>query len=169
MRDCLLLLPLIYIFHDFEEIIGFGWFFRNNPQLFSEHPTITNAYRDYTPEGMAIGIFEQLILFFGGLSLVAFYFPNKVTYAIWFGMMLGLTAHFIVHFGMSIYIHKFIPSVITSAICLPISVLIIFKVVGFLSFDAITIVTALLTIAAMMLNLKIGHTICFKMGKAFSV
>ena len=33
MREYLLLLPIIFIFHDMEEIIGFGWFFRNNPEI----------------------------------------------------------------------------------------------------------------------------------------
>ena len=48
MREFLLLLPIIFIFHDMEEIIGFGWFFRNNPDIFKRFPIITKAYKDYT-------------------------------------------------------------------------------------------------------------------------
>ena len=48
MREYVLLLPIIFIFHDMEEIIGFGWFFKNNPELFDRFPIITKAYKDFT-------------------------------------------------------------------------------------------------------------------------
>ena len=38
MKDYILLLPIIFIFHDMEEIIGFGRFFKNNPDLFERFP-----------------------------------------------------------------------------------------------------------------------------------
>ena len=42
-------------FHDFEEMIGFGWFFRNNPQLFKKHPThLTAAYRGLYAGGLCL-------------------------------------------------------------------------------------------------------------------
>ena len=34
MREYILLLPIIFIFHDMEEIVGFEWFFRRNYDLF---------------------------------------------------------------------------------------------------------------------------------------
>lgn len=70
MREYLLLLPIIFIFHDMEEIIGFGWFFRNNPEIFKRFPVITKAYKDYTTAGMALAVYEEFIPFFG-VSLMA--------------------------------------------------------------------------------------------------
>ena len=64
MREYLLLLPIIFIFHDMEEIIGFGWFFRNNPDIFKRFPIITKAYKDYTTAGMALAVYEEFIPFF---------------------------------------------------------------------------------------------------------
>ena len=61
MKDYILLLPIIFIFHDMEEIIGFGWFFRKNPWLFERFPKVMNNYRGFTNEGFAIGVYEEFI------------------------------------------------------------------------------------------------------------
>ena len=55
-----------------EEIIGFGWFFRNNPDIYERFPKITNAYKDFTTAGMALAVYEEFIPFFG-ISLLAFF------------------------------------------------------------------------------------------------
>lgn len=156
MKEYVLLLPIIFIFHDMEEIIGFGWFFRNNPQLFKKHPRLTAAYRGFTNEGFAIAVYEEFIPFFG-IGLLAYYFPCSVLNAIWFGMMLSLTGHFAAHMLICIYVGKFIPSLITSIICLPISVLILIKTAGFITFDAMSITLIIVTIPLMMANMKFGH------------
>lgn len=46
MKDYILLLPIIF-FHDMEEIIGFGRFFKKNPDLFERFPKVTTSYRDF--------------------------------------------------------------------------------------------------------------------------
>ena len=58
MREYLLLLPILFIFHDMEEIIGFGWFFRNNPDIFDRFPKITKAYKEFTTAGMALAVYD---------------------------------------------------------------------------------------------------------------
>ena len=47
MKDYILLLPIIFIFHDMEEIIGFSRFFKKNPDLFERFPKATTPYRDF--------------------------------------------------------------------------------------------------------------------------
>ena len=164
MREYYLLLPIIFIFHDMEEIIGFGWFFRNNPQIFEKYPRITKAYQHFSTAGMALAVYEEFIPFFG-ISLLAYYFENEVLSALWFGLLISLTAHFIVHIGMSICIRKYIPSLITSIICLPVSILVIIKCVAYLTFDLGTIVVIVLSILCMMANLKFAHFLMHRFGK----
>ena len=147
MKDYILLLPILFIFHDMEEIIGFGYFFRNNKQLFERFPKITAAlferfpkitaaYKDFSAEGFALAVYEEFIPFFG-ISLLAFFFPCKVLNVLWLGLMISLTAHFLVHIGQSIYIRKYIPSLITSLICLPPSVIIIIKSLSIINIDLV--------------------------------
>ena len=156
MREYLLLLPIIFIFHDMEEIIGFGRFFQKNPELFERFPKITAAYRGFQTDGMALAVYEEFIPFFG-VSLLAYYFPGKILYALWFSMMISFTAHLIVHIAQSIYIRKYIPSLITSIICLPISVIILIRSIPYIEFDTVTIICIILGIALMMINLKLAH------------
>ena len=164
MREYFLLLPIIFIFHDMEEIIGFGWFFRNNPEIFKRYPKITEAYKDFTTAGMALAVYEEFIPFFG-ISLLAYYFENDVLNALWFGLMLSLTAHFIVHLMQSIYIKKYVPSLITSIICLPISVVILINSSKYMNFSLMSVVIIFASIILMMANLKFAHWLMHKFGK----
>ena len=164
MREYVLLLPIIFIFHDMDEIIGFGWFFRNNPGIFDRFPMITKAYKDYTTAGMALAVYEEFIPFFG-ISLMAYYFENDVLYTLWFGLMISLTAHFLVHVGQSIYVKKYIPSLITSIICLPISVIILIKSSQYMVFSLSTILLIVGSILFMVANLRFAHLLMHRFGK----
>ena len=163
MREYLLLLPLIFIFHDMEEIVGFGWFFRRNPWLYERFPKVMKNYVGFTEMGMAIGVYEELLLF-GGVSLAAYYFPCKLLYAVWFGFFLDLTAHFVVHIGHTIYIRKYIPSFITSVMCLPVSVIVLYKAAHYLTFDLITAVGVVISILIMIGNFFMLHAIMHRIN-----
>ena len=158
MKEYLLLLPIIFIFHDMEEIVGFGWFFRHNPELFKRHPKLTAAYRGFTDAGFAAAVYEEFIPFFG-LTLLAYYFPSEVLFAIWYGMLLSLTGHFILHILVCLYVKKFIPSLITSFICLPLGILIMIKAAEYLTFDGFTVTVVILTVPVMAANGKLAHGI----------
>ena len=164
MREYILLLPILFIFHDMEEIIGFGWFFRNNPMIFDRFPKITKAYKDYTTAGMALAVYEEFIPFFG-ISLLAFYFENDVLYSVWFGLFLSLTVHFLIHIGQSIYIKKYIPSLITSIICLPISLVILINSSQYIDFSLSTVLLIGGSIMFMIANLRFAHWLMHRFGK----
>lgn len=151
MREYLLLLPIIFIIHDMEEIVGFGWFFRNNPWLFDRYPKMMNMYRDLKEMAWKLGVYEEFIPFFG-VSLLAYYFPNNILYSIWFGFFLALIGHFFVHIGLSIKIKKYIPSVITSIIGIPISMIILYKCAMIMTFDTTTIIFIIVGIILMIGN-----------------
>lgn len=156
MKDYILLLPIIFIFHDMEEVIGFGYFFRNNPDLYDRFPGVMKAYRDFKTEGFAAAVYEEFIPFFG-VSLLAYYFPNKVLLSMWYGLFLALAGHFMIHIGQTIYLKKYIPSVITSLICLPLSVSILFRCTGIMTFDLVTIITIIVSVLLLMINLRLAH------------
>ena len=163
MRDYVLLLPIIFIFHDMEEIIGFGWFFKNNPEIFEKYPKITKVYESFTTAGMALAVYEEFIPFFG-ISLLAYYFGNEVLYTLWFGLLISLTAHFIVHIVQSIYIRKYIPSLITSVVCLPISVIILINSSKYMVKSLSTVLIIAGSILLMIANLRCAHWLMNKFG-----
>ena len=156
MREYVLLLPILFIFHDMEEIIGFGRFFQKNPDVFERFPRVTAPYRNYSTAGMALAVYEEFIPFFG-VSLLAYYYPGEILNALWYGLMISLTAHFLIHIGQSIYIRKYIPSLITSIICLPVSLVILVKCMDYIEFDFPTILFIIAAIIGMIINLKLAH------------
>ncbi len=156
MKVFLLLLPIIFIIHDMEEIVGFGWFFRKNPWVYKKYPKITNPYRNFKTDVFAVGVYEEFVLFFG-VSLVAYYFPNYFLFSFWYGLMFALTGHFVIHIGLSVYIRKFIPSLITSIIFLPTCILILIKTAEFLTFDFVTIFFIVISIIVMILIFRFVH------------
>ena len=156
MKEYILLLPIIFIFHDMEEVVGFGYFFKKNPDLYDRFPRVMKAYRNFKTEGFAAAVYEEFIPFFG-VSLLAYYFPNKVLISMWYGLFLALAGHFIIHIGQTIYLRKYIPSFVTSLICLPVSVNILLRCTRVMDFDLVTILIIIVSILLMMINLKLAH------------
>ena len=77
---------------------------------------------------------EELVVFIL-IAIVALYFDNTLCWNIWFGAFFGLAAHYVMHIGQFIVIRKYIPAIITSVICLPISVWILYRCYGLLEFN----------------------------------
>ncbi|MCR5673658.1 MAG: HXXEE domain-containing protein [Lachnospiraceae bacterium] len=164
MQEYLLLLPIIFIIHDMEEIIGFGWFFEKNPDLFERFPKVMNTYRGFTYMGFAAAVYEEFIPFFG-VSLLAYYFPGKVLYGLWYGIFLALVGHFFIHIGHTIHIRKYIPCFITSVISLPVSTVILFNCAKQMTFDITTVVCIVIGIIGMIVNFPIAHGVMHFVNK----
>ena len=164
MKEYILLLPIIFIFHDMEEIVGFERFFSKNPDLFDRHPKIMKAYKGFKTDGFALAVYEEFIPFFG-ISLLAYFFPGNILYSLWYSLMLSLTGHFVIHIGQSLYIRKYIPSLITSIICLPLSVAILIRCAGDIEFSLMTVLLIIIGAAIMMMNLKIAHMLMHRFNR----
>ena len=147
-----------------EEIIGFERFFTKNPDLFNRYPKMMNAYKGFKTDGFALAVYEEFIPFFG-ISLLAYFFPGNILYSLWYSLMLSLTGHFVIHIGQSLYIRKYIPSLITSIICLPLSVAILIRCVGDIEFSLMTVLFIVVGVAIMMMNLKIAHMLMHRFNR----
>ena len=63
MKEYVWLFPIIFMFHDMEEIIGFKYFLRQNTaELQQRFPFILRRYKDFSTEGFALAVYEELIL-----------------------------------------------------------------------------------------------------------
>lgn len=132
MLSYIWLFPLIFIFHDMEEIIGLiPWLKHNQTFLRQKYPAILKQYEHTSSEGFAFAVFEELLLciFFCLISL----FTNW--YGLWLGGFIGCTFHFLIHIVQSIVIRKYIPCLITSIIALPISIYVICKSISLLEYS----------------------------------
>lgn len=158
MEKYVWLFPLIFIFHDMEEIIGFGiWFKRNKEILVKKYPFISKRFQDFSTEGFAVAVFEELIVCIA-FSVLAEYTNVEFFKLFWLGSFIACTLHFVVHIGQSIVVRKYVPSLITSIICLPISIWIISKCMFILECKMEEIVLfSFMGIVVVFLNLKFAR------------
>ena len=114
------------MFHDMEEIIGLrSWLIRNESILAKRFPKIAKLYKNFTTEGFAVAVFEELCactLFCLLASLPWMFFK-----LLWMGAFMAYTLHLVVHVVQAILFRGYIPALATSIICLPISSWIIYS------------------------------------------
>ncbi len=158
-----------YFFYDMEEIIGFGiWLKKNKSMLDKKYPFISKIYENYSTEGMAFAVFEEFILciIFCILTVIT---ENQYVYLLWLGSFIAYTLHLVIHIGQSIIIRKYIPSLITSIICLPISIWCISKSIYIVDCEmSTTILYSIIGIIIVALNLKFAQSLIGKFTKWMS-
>lgn len=157
MEKYVWLFPLLFIFHDMEEIIGFGiWYKRNKPMLDERFPAISKTYANYSTEGMAAAVYEELMLCI--VFCILAIFTGK--YALWLGGFIAYAIHLVMHIGQSIVIRAYIPALTTSIIALPVSIRIIKECIELMGYSTGTVVLySIIGMVIVGLNLKFAHMI----------
>lgn len=159
MKEYLWLLPVIFMFHDMEEIIGMKrWISKYGEELENKYKLakrILSSYKNITTEGFALAVYEELIVLLV-ICLLSQFTAIFFFQAIWFGAFVGFTLHLVIHILQAIAIKKYTPALITSIICLPISVVIVTKCACFIRPD-ITILGVVMGVVGVGVNLKLAH------------
>lgn len=79
---------------------------------------------------------------------------------LWLEVFIAFTFHLVIHIGQTIVIKKYVPAVITSVVCLPLSIWLIAISISKLSYSSVEIFTySLVGIVVVAGNLKIAHGI----------
>jgi len=119
MEQYIWLFPILFIAHDMEEIIGMRmWVVRNGDSISRRFPKTALIFNNFSTEGFALAVAEEfaLILIICCLALSEI----RICELIWLGTFIAFTLHLVVHIGQAIVIRKYIPSLATSIIMLPI-------------------------------------------------
>lgn len=158
MKEYVWLFPLIFIFHDMEEIIGYGiWLKKNKHYLQEKYPWAIAPYKDFSTEGFALAVMEELVVCILFSAVVAIS-NNPIISYLWLGGFIGCALHFVIHIGQSVLIRKYIPALLTSIICLPVSVWIIGRCLMQISDSVfIAVVCMLAGIVIVAVNLKFAQ------------
>lgn len=163
LNEFVWLFPILFILHDMEEIIGFGiWLKKNRAMLDEKYPKISMTYKDFSTEGMALAVLEELIvcILFCILGIVT---QAWYVWLLWLGGFIAYTLHLVIHIGQSIVIKKYIPALITSIIALPISMWIIFQSVQVLECKmGIMAIFSVMGIVIVGINLKFAQSLIGK-------
>ena len=137
MKDTIWLFPLLFIFHDLEEIIGFiPWIERNEKLLAKKATFILNTHQGLSTEGFALAVAEEFVV----VLLVSFFAlicHTLLLYLIWLGGLVAFALHLVVHVLQAIWLRRYIPALATSILCLPVSSIIIWKTTTLLHINTI--------------------------------
>ena len=151
--------PILFIFHDMEEVIGLPRFMENNrDDIIRRYPfaqRLLAAYRKGTSTAaFALGVYEEFLVLIAVCALVEFTGAEWAR-GIWFGCLAGFTAHLAIHIIQAIALRKYIPALATSILALPPSVLLVMHTAWDMGIPAI--LGAVFGLAAIVVNLRFAH------------
>jgi hypothetical protein len=109
------LLPIVFMFHDFEEIIMFKpWISTNRAALERRFPKWAGralaVHDKISTSAFALAVAEEFIVL-SALTLLA---VERGWYSFWTGMMLGFFIHLLIHAGQFIIYRKYVPVILTT-------------------------------------------------------
>ena len=113
-------LPLVFMLHDFEELIG------AEPWLRANRATLLQRFPHFAPpllahlQRMAGAPFTcSVCLLFVLLTLLSCYAALSGDYRFWYGVLAAFTAHLFVHLLQWALWRRYIPCIFTSLLALP--------------------------------------------------
>ncbi|CAH2713045.1 hypothetical protein BACCIP111895_00178 [Neobacillus rhizosphaerae] len=153
------LFPILFIIHDFEEIIFMrAWISKNKSYLCDRFPTLSKKllhhFDHITTSAFALGVAEEFILI--SIITVVSYMTNW--YSLWIGSFIAFTLHLLIHCLQALVVRKYIPSIVTSVICLPICIYIIKQIIQISTLNTITLYSILCFII-MVINIGFIHKV----------
>ena len=165
MEQYLWLFPILFVFHDFEEIIGCRLFVtKNGAAITQRFPKIAFIFNNFSTEGFALAVAEELVLL---LIICGLTFTGiRAFNLLWLGTFIAFTLHLVVHIGQAIVIRKYIPALATSILLLPVSVWIAIDCIGTTDGSVVEIVAySLVAAIAVGANLFLAHWLARKFNE----
>ena len=109
------LLPVVFMIHDFEEIIFFkSWINKNKDYLIEKFPKISKRFLprfvNLSTSAFALAVAEEFILL-SVITIGSVLFDN---YMLWLAAFMGFFVHLLIHLGQWIILKRYIPAIWTS-------------------------------------------------------
>lgn len=117
----MILLPVVFMLHEYEEIIMFRhWLNRNRGDLKRRFPKLEQffarrGYFDYSTATFAVGTAHEFILI-SAISLCAVW---QGVYQWWFAALVGHSVHLLIHVVQWVIYRKYVPVITTTILTLP--------------------------------------------------
>ena len=139
MNSIVWILPVIFMLHDFEEIILVGVWkqrYRKMLNILSIKKKPYKHFRNTNSFSMAIAALFLITVVIGLVSIIT------KNYCVWYGAFFAFTAHFLLHIVLTLRFKHFVPGIITAIIFLPVCIFVLYKVTALLSYSYKTLVSS---------------------------
>ena len=117
------LLPIVFMLHDFEEIVFMeNWFTNNRKKLMTRVPKLAPKLLNHTDQlttaRIALGVACMFLL----VTTVTLVSVLTGFYYIWLAGFMVFTIHLFVHIAQSLILRSYVPAIVTSILALPYSI-----------------------------------------------
>ena len=117
------LLPIVFMLHDFEEIIFMeNWFSHNREKLLKRVPKLAPKILSHTDQlttaRIALGV-ACMFLLVVAVTLIS---VISGVYYVWLAGFIVFSIHLFVHIAQSLVLRSYVPAVATSILALPYSI-----------------------------------------------
>lgn len=149
------LFPILFMLHDFEEIIMINSWKKKNKKYIEEIRNKSIPFNfNASTAAFAIAVAEEFLIL-SIVTLISYLFSS---YIIWYSLFIAFTLHLIFHLFQWLRFKKYVPSTITSILFIPICFYIIYKfnTLFYYNFPIIFFFTVIGTII-MIINIYILH------------
>ena len=125
------LLPIVFMIHDFEEIIFLKpWINKNKDFLAKKFPKISKRFlprmENLSTSAFALAVAEEFLL----LSLITVGSVLFDNYLLWLAAFMGCFVHLLVHFVQWIILKRYIPAIYTTFIALIYCVYTLYEIIS---------------------------------------
>jgi len=125
------LLPIVFMIHDFEEIIFFKpWMSKNKDYLAEKFPKMSKRFlplmENLSTSAFALAVAEEFLL----LSLITVGSVLFDNYFLWLAAFMGFFVHLLVHLGQWIILKRYIPAIWTTFFALIYCVYALYKIIS---------------------------------------
>jgi hypothetical protein len=129
--------PVLFMIHDFEEIIIVGAWKKKYSNVIKLSKPKKVPFSDFvSTESFSCGVAEEFLLL-TIVSLLSCIFGN---YFLWFALFFAFVLHLVIHFVLCIRFGHYVPGLLTSVIFFPIGILILIAFMIDANFHLISII-----------------------------
>lgn len=161
------LLPIVFMIHDFEEIIFFKpWIHKNAIYVKERYPFMAKQLLNFEKLSVAafsVAVFEEFII----LSAVTVIAVLSGYYNIWLALFMAFSIHIVIHIVQWIIIRRYIPTIVTSILVLPYCIYGFINILKMFS-PAEILMWTIIGIIVMILNLVFAHYLASKFNKKYN-
>ncbi len=164
------LLPIVFMIHDFEEIIFMkAWQEKNRDYLIAKFPFLSKRILPksgtFSTSLFSLAVFEEFVL----LSIITVTAIVFQYYYIWLAAFMAFSIHLVIHIIQWVVVRKYIPAIVTSILLLPYSIYGFIKISGSSYFtNSDIILWTIIGFALMAVNLIFAHWLADKFQKYIS-
>ena len=161
------LFPIIFMIHDFEEIVMIKIWQKKNKQYIESRK---NKYIPFNFKGSTAAFSIAVDIEFIIISIICIVSYLFNSYFVWFGLFTAVTVHLLIHLLMCIDFRRYVPGAITSIIFIPLCCFIIYNVGSSLNCNIVILLLSVLVGFIILLGLiYVLHKIIIKFNNLLEI